>query len=196
MRRLPAALPLALVFLASIVARALGCLEPSQDLRLVYAGGLTLAVGAVDFLGRRRGVHIARWVGVSFALYSAFIVLVPVLGLYQVTRLTNRVEHFGAFAVFGAGVLAAADAFTERLASRRASAAERALYLGAAWMLGWANEVIEYAIAPRAAFFDRDTLLDLTMNTLALVAVGFAWAHRSPADHGPVEPLARLRSRP
>jgi hypothetical protein len=186
-----------LLSIASLAARMAGGLDPSQDLRLVYAVALTAAIAVVDELGRRRGVRLDAWIGVSFALFSTFIVLVPVLGLYGITRLTNRVEHFGAFAVLGTGMVAIGDRFATAVAERRLTSSERAIGLGVCWLLGWANEVIEFAIAHKRTFFDRDTVLDLVMNTAALLVVGALAQRRGRAtmDGHDLRSLARRTGR-
>jgi hypothetical protein len=173
--RLPAALPLAIVFGAALLVRAAGILEPREDLRVFYAGAITLTVASFDVFARRRGKAIAPWIGLSFAAFSAFIVLVPILHLYAITRLTNRVEHFGAFALLGSGMVAMVRMF-------RSSDALAYGAIAVAWLVGWANEVIEYFIGAHPAFFDRETVLDLTMNTAALALVALVVAVRGRAE--------------
>ncbi len=172
MRSVHPALPLALVFGTAVAARALHRLDPLQDLRIAYAGLLTATVWGSEAIARRRGRSLPRWIGGAFALFTAFVLLVPVLDLYRVTRLTNRFEHFGGFSLLGAGMLAFARTFAR---TGRLGAPLRVLLLLIAWSIGWANEAIEYLLGAGGPFFTEDTVLDLIMNTSALLTVGVAW---------------------
>jgi hypothetical protein len=76
-------------------------------------------------------------------------------------------EHFGSFAL----LTTAAAVCLEMVRRRRSTRAELVALGAAMWGVGMGNEMIGYCFRWGSVFFNEDTVLDLTMNTLAILTV-------------------------
>ena len=162
--------------------------QPWLELRFVYGLLMVPTLLVLERLALRSGVSV-RTLGMALSAYVLFELLVLPLGLYSRIPLLNRGEHFAAFLILSAF----ATTGLEMLQRGPPTGLQRlgiALFLSG---VGLANEVVEYCFRWGTVFFNEDTLLDLTMNTLAVTSyqiVG-SWRIRVPrrrAARSPTEP--------
>lgn len=158
-------LPISAVVAASWVGRAVGVFLPSEDLRLAY---MTLLVGfllAACAIGRRRGAAPPFGYGVALAALVAFEMSVPLLQLYDRFPRVNRLEHLFAFGAFAWGVRWLVGLFAGD------GARVRAATFVFVFAVGVGHEVFEYLLDPRRRSLDAESVRDVLVNTVALVAV-------------------------
>ena len=137
--------------------------QPLLELRFTYAVSMVPILLTLEWLGRRAGVSV-RALGLAVTAYVLFELLVPPLDLYARIPLLNRFEHFTAFLLLSALVTTAS-----RIVLRRPlSWLQRGVLAFLLFQVGMANEAIEYWFRWGTPFFSEDTVLDITMNTLAI----------------------------
>jgi hypothetical protein len=108
--------------------------------------------------------------------YVVFELLVIPLDLYARIPLLNRFEHLTAFLFLSAFATTALRAFL----GRALTWPQRGGIAVGLFLVGMANEGIEYCFHWGTPFFSEDTVLDITMNTIAITTAQLlgGWSDR------------------